>query len=70
MYISGNALVILGGPHDLIQTIYHDEGLVLDAVAVDEATGKMATSSSEDVYIYKPHGEKEGALKVTTFGYA
>ena len=31
---------------------------------IDEATGKIAVSSSEEVHIYKPYGKKEGALKV------
>ena len=64
MYISGSALVILGGPHELIQTIYHDEHSELDAVAVDEATGKIAICSSKEVTIYKPYGREEGVLKV------
>lgn len=62
-YISGNALVILSGPHSLIQTIYDDQLLALEAVVIDEATGKIAVCSSEEVHIYKPYGKKEGALK-------
>ena len=31
---------------------------------IDEATGKIAVCSSEEVHIYKPYGKKEGALKV------
>ena len=62
-YISGNALVILGGPHDLLQTIYLDESTLLDAVAVDEKTGKIATCSAGDVTVYKPYGRNEGVLK-------
>ena len=64
VYISGSALVILGGPHELLQTIYHDENLALDAVAIDEATGKIATCSFNEVTIYKPYGREEGVLKV------
>ena len=30
---------------------------------IDEATGKIAICSSEEVHIYKPYGKKEGALK-------
>ena len=67
-YISGNALVILGGPHDLLQTIYHDGTTDLDAVAIDEATGKIATSSGHVVYIYSPQGSDRGALKVPQLG--
>ncbi len=63
-YISGNALVILSGPHTLIQTLYNDQLLALEAVVIDEATGKIAICSLEEVYIFKPYGKKEGALKV------
>ena len=63
-YISGNALVILSGPHSLIQTIYNDQLLALEAVVIDEATGKIAICSLEEVHIFKPYGKKEGALKV------
>ena len=56
--------MILSGPHSLIQTIYDDQLLALEAVVIDEATGKIAVCSSEEVHIYKPYGKKEGALKV------
>ena len=65
MYISGSAILILGGPHDLIQTIYHDEQSSLEAVAIDESSGKIAACTSEEVIIYKPYGKEEGALKVS-----
>lgn len=66
VYISGNALVILGGPRDLIQTIYHDSADALDAVAIDENSGKIGFCTNEEVYIYRPYGRIEGALKVAT----
>lgn len=31
---------------------------------IDEATGKIAICSSDEVHIYKPYGKKEDALKV------
>lgn len=62
-YISGSALVILSGPHNLLQTVYLDEHAELDAVAIDGATGKLATCSLKEVTIYKPYGRNEGALK-------
>lgn len=62
-YISGSALVILSSPHDLLQTIYLDEDQELEAVAVDEATGKIATCTLREVTIYKPYGRNEGVLK-------
>ena len=64
VYISGNALVILGGPNDLIQTIYLDDCEALEGVTIDEKFGKIAVCSLEEVYIYKPYGREEGSLKV------
>ena len=63
VYISGGALVILGGPHQLLQTIYHEDRSDLDAVAIDETTGKIATCTLTEVTIYKPYGKEEGLLK-------
>ncbi|KAL6715175.1 regulator of (H+)-ATPase in vacuolar membrane [Lecanora helva] len=63
LYITGSAVVILSGPHKLLQTIYHDEHSLLDAVTIDEATGKIAICCSNDVIIYKPFGRKEGVLR-------
>ena len=63
VYISGSALVILGGPHQLLQTIYHDEHANLDGVVIDEETGKIATCSGNEVTVYKPYGENEGVLR-------
>ncbi|MCJ1417524.1 regulator of (H+)-ATPase in vacuolar membrane [Xylographa parallela] len=63
VYISGNALVILGGPHHLIQTIYHDDTQILGAVAIDKESGKIATSSGGNIHIYRPYGQNEDVLK-------
>ncbi|KAL8940426.1 MAG: hypothetical protein Q9216_002831 [Gyalolechia sp. 2 TL-2023] len=62
-YISGNGLMILSGPSDLIQTIYHEDRHALLAVTIDELTGKIATSSSTEVYVYRPYGREEGLPK-------
>ena len=43
--------------------MYHDESADLDAVTIDEATGKIAASSSDQIHIYKPYGRQEGVLK-------
>ena len=56
--------MILSGPYNLIQTIYDDQLLALEAVVMDEVTGKIAICSSDEIHIYKPYGKKEGALKV------
>jgi len=56
--------VILGGPHQLLQTIYHDDTQILGAVAIDGASGKIAVCSGETIYIYQPFGQTEDVLKV------
>ncbi|MCJ1477391.1 regulator of (H+)-ATPase in vacuolar membrane [Lambiella insularis] len=63
VYISGNALVILGGPHQLLQTIYHDDTQLLASVAIDKETGKIATCAGENILIYRPYGQNEDVLK-------
>lgn len=55
-YISGNALIILGGPRHIIQTIYTEDEGHLVSVVLDESSGKIATASPKAVYVYKPHG--------------
>ncbi|KAI8935121.1 hypothetical protein NX059_007715 [Plenodomus lindquistii] len=62
-YISGNALVVLDRPDHVLQTIYIDEESELEAVALDEATGKLAACSKNHIYIYRPYGQDEGAIK-------
>jgi WD40 repeat protein len=57
VYVSGNALVILGGVDVLLQTIYNDECEDLYAVALDETSGKLATCHENRVNIYKPYGK-------------
>ena len=56
--------MILGGPHHLIQTIYHDDTQILGAVAIDKESGKIATSSGGNIHIYRPYGQNEDVLKV------
>lgn len=60
--------MILDKPLHLLQTIYHDDSQVLDAVVIDEATGKIATCSGSTIYIYKPYGEDDEILKVDLEG--
>lgn len=62
--MTGNAFVILSGHDSILQTIYDDDDTVLEAIALDEATGKIATCTRKEVRIYKPYGEGEDALKV------
>ncbi|KAL9606633.1 MAG: hypothetical protein Q9179_000219 [Wetmoreana sp. 5 TL-2023] len=63
VYISGNGIIILGGPRDLLQTIYLEESSTLIAVTIDEATGKIATANPKEIYVYGPYGQEEGVLK-------
>ncbi|KAI9886031.1 MAG: hypothetical protein M1823_002151 [Watsoniomyces obsoletus] len=51
-YISGNALVVLAGPHAVRQTIYVDDESSLEAVAFDEISGKIAVCSERAVHVY------------------
>ncbi|KAL5114044.1 regulator of (H+)-ATPase in vacuolar membrane [Pleosporales sp. CAS-2024a] len=62
-YISGNALVILDRPDHVLQTIYVDEELELEAVALDEGTGKLAACSTQHIYIYQPYRQDESVVK-------
>ncbi|PWY66418.1 WD repeat protein [Aspergillus heteromorphus CBS 117.55] len=62
-YISGHALVVLGGPHQLLQTIYVDDTEALEAVTIDEVSGKIAVCGGPDVFIYQPYGIQHETLK-------
>ncbi|PQE33163.1 hypothetical protein CJF32_00003678 [Rutstroemia sp. NJR-2017a WRK4] len=62
-YITGNAFVILTGADSILQTIYDDDDDQLIAIALDEATGKIATCAKSNVRVYKPYGQGEDALK-------
>jgi hypothetical protein len=64
VYISGQALVILGGPHKLLQTIYVDDTQALEAVAINEASGKIAVCGGPHVFVYQPYGILDETLKV------
>lgn len=63
-YITGNAIVILTGPESILQTIYDDDEAHLDAIALDELSGKIATCAGSSIRVYKPYGQGEDALKV------
>jgi len=63
VYLSGNALVVLDRADHVLQTIYIDEESDLEAVALDEATGKFAACSNKHIFIYRPYGQDEGSVK-------
>ncbi|TVY58160.1 Regulator of V-ATPase in vacuolar membrane protein 1 [Lachnellula cervina] len=58
-----NAFVVLTGPDSILQTIYDDDDAQLEAIAIDEASGKIATCAGSNVRVYKPYGQGEDALK-------
>lgn len=70
VYITGNAFVILRSYDTILQTIYDDDDTPLDAIAFDEAYGKIASCAGNVVRIYKPYGQSEDALKVRSVGDA
>ncbi|KAL5339866.1 RAVE protein 1 C terminal-domain-containing protein [Aspergillus crustosus] len=63
VYISGQALVILGGPNKLLQTIYVDDTPALEAVAIEETSGKIAVCGGPHTFIYQPYGIQDETLK-------
>ena len=63
-YISGNAVVILDGQFNLLQTTYLEQCHALNAISIDSHSGKIATCDAEEAFVYKPYGRDEGALKV------
>ncbi|KAJ4211430.1 regulator of (H+)-ATPase in vacuolar membrane [Fusarium solani] len=63
VYITGGAFTILEGSSGILQTVYDDGERPLEAIAFDEATGKIATCTSTEARVYKPFGSREDALK-------
>ncbi|KAL4977321.1 RAVE protein 1 C terminal-domain-containing protein [Aspergillus desertorum] len=63
VYISGQALVILDGPHKLLQTIYVDDTEALEAVAIDGASGRIAVCGGPYAFVYEPYGTYGETLK-------
>ncbi|KAJ9149269.1 Regulator of V-ATPase in vacuolar membrane protein 1 [Pleurostoma richardsiae] len=62
-YITGSAIAILSDHDTLLQTIYDDDEQRLEAIAFDEASGKIAVCTDRIVRIYKPFGQEEDALR-------
>jgi hypothetical protein len=63
-YVTGNGLAILSDHESLLQTIYDDDTQPLEAVAVDEVSGKIAVCTNAAVRVYSPLGEEEHDLRV------
>ena len=64
VYISGNAIVILGGAHNLLQTIYVDDTDALQAVVINEFSGKIAVCGGRDIFVYHAYRIHDEAPKV------
>jgi hypothetical protein len=56
--------VFLGGPQDILQTIYIDDVESLEAITMEETSGTIAVCGGQNVYLYKPFGREENVLKV------
>lgn len=69
-YITGSAFAVLDGSQTILQTIYDDDDQPLDAIAIDEHTGKIATCTPAQVRVYRPLGLREDSLKVGALGFA
>lgn len=61
--------MILSGAQTLLQTIYVDDTENLEAIAIDEATGRIAVSGGADIFVYQPNGFKGESLKVRFAAY-
>ncbi|KAG8528174.1 uncharacterized protein KY384_007091 [Bacidia gigantensis] len=62
-YISGNGFIVLSGPSSLLQTTYLDQCDALDALSIDDRSGKIAVCSRDEIFVYRPYGREEGFLK-------
>ncbi|KYK54519.1 WD repeat protein [Drechmeria coniospora] len=62
VYTTGGAFTILDGPQTVLQTVYNDDDdeHQLEAIAIDEASGKVAVCSAEQVRIYQPVNSVDG----------
>lgn len=56
--------MILDSPNHVVQTIYIDEEDELEAVCLDENTGKIAVCSARNIYIHHPYGVDYEVVKV------
>ena len=58
--------MVLTAADHVLQTIYNDKEEELEAVILDEISGKLATCSGSNIYVYRPYGREEGILKGDT----
>ncbi|SPO00489.1 related to RAV1 - similarity to Drosophila DmX gene [Cephalotrichum gorgonifer] len=65
-YITGNAFTILTRPQTVVQTIYGDTDDRLEAITIDEESGRIATCTRTEVRLYRPCTENpKASLKWT-----
>lgn len=53
------------GPQKILQTIYVDDIETLEAVTIEESSGKIAVCGGPDVFIYEPCRVKDESLNVS-----
>lgn len=64
-YITGNAFTVLTGPQTVVQTVYADTDDALEAIDIDEESGRIATCTRTRIAIYNPRSQdRRTALKV------
>ncbi|KAJ4153309.1 hypothetical protein LMH87_009801 [Akanthomyces muscarius] len=62
-YITGSALTILDDPQKVVQTIYDDNDDELEAIAFDDASGKIAVCTTDSIRVYRPSARPEDPFK-------
>jgi hypothetical protein len=63
-YVSGNAFAVLSDATTLVQTVYDDNPEPLQAIAVDEGSGRLAACTSQVVRIYGPVAQSDDSYQV------
>ena len=70
VYLTGNAFTVLTGPQTVVQTVYADSEDALEAVDIDEESGRIATCTRTQIAVYKPCDEdSRSSLQVRTHLY-
>ncbi|PQK17752.1 hypothetical protein BB8028_0008g02590 [Beauveria bassiana] len=62
-YITGSALTILDDPQKIIQAIYDENDDELEAIAFDDASGKIAVCTTNSIRVYRPSARFEDPYK-------
>lgn len=51
-------------PQKVVQTIYDDNDDELEAIAFDDASGKIAVCTTDSIRVYRPSARPEDPFKV------